>query len=29
MEDAPMPALALSVPLSVDAHAAGNWEEAH
>jgi DNA polymerase I len=29
MEDAPMPALALSVPLSVEARAAGNWEEAH
>jgi DNA polymerase-1 len=29
MEDAPMPALSLSVPLAVDAHAAGNWEEAH
>ena len=29
MEDAPMPAVALSVPLAVDAHAANNWEEAH
>jgi DNA polymerase-1 len=29
MEDAPMPALALSVPLSVDARAAHNWDEAH
>jgi DNA polymerase-1 len=29
MEDAPMPALSLSVPLQVDAHAADNWEEAH
>jgi DNA polymerase-1 len=29
MEDAPMPAVSLSVPLSVDAHAADNWEEAH
>jgi DNA polymerase-1 len=29
MEDAPMPALSLSVPLSVDARAAHNWEEAH
>jgi DNA polymerase-1 len=29
MEDAPMPAVALSVPLSVDARAAGNWDEAH
>jgi DNA polymerase-1 len=29
MEDAPMPALSLSVPLSVDARAADNWEEAH
>jgi DNA polymerase-1 len=29
MEDAPMPALALSVPLHVDARAAHNWEEAH
>ena len=29
MEDAPMPALALSVPLHVDARAALNWEEAH
>jgi DNA polymerase-1 len=29
MVDAPMPALALSLPLAVEAHAAGNWEEAH
>ena len=29
MEDAPMPAVSLSVPLAVDAHAADNWEEAH
>jgi DNA polymerase-1 len=29
MEDAPMPALALTVPLQVDASAADNWEEAH
>jgi DNA polymerase-1 len=29
MEDAPMPALALSVPLAVEARAAGNWDEAH
>jgi DNA polymerase I len=29
MEDAPMPALSLNVPLQVDARAADNWEEAH
>ena len=29
MEDAPMPALSLSVPLAVDARAAHNWDEAH
>ncbi len=29
MEDAPMPALSLSVPLHVDARAADNWDEAH
>jgi len=29
METAPLPALALSVPLSVDARAADNWDEAH
>jgi DNA polymerase-1 len=29
MEQAPMPALDLSVPLSVDASAADNWDEAH
>jgi DNA polymerase-1 len=29
MEDAPMPALSLSVPLQVEARAAGNWDEAH
>jgi len=29
MEDAPLPALALSVPLSVEAHAADNWDAAH
>ncbi len=29
MEDAAMPAIALSVPLQVDARAADNWDEAH
>ena len=29
MEHAPLPALDLSVPLSVDARAADNWDEAH
>jgi DNA polymerase I len=29
MEDAPHPAVSLTVPLAVDAHAADNWEEAH
>ncbi|MGI9400472.1 MAG: DNA polymerase I, partial [Rhizobiaceae bacterium] len=29
MEEAPFPALNLSVPLVVDARAAGNWDEAH
>jgi DNA polymerase-1 len=29
MEEAPMPALSLSVPLAVEAHAADNWDEAH
>jgi DNA polymerase-1 len=29
MEDAPHPAVALSVPLQVDARAAANWDEAH
>jgi DNA polymerase-1 len=29
MEDAPHPALALHVPLQVDARAAANWDEAH
>jgi DNA polymerase-1 len=29
MEDAPHPALTLHVPLSVEARAAGNWDEAH
>lgn len=29
MENAAMPALALSVPLKVDAQAANNWDEAH
>jgi DNA polymerase-1 len=29
MEDAPLPAVSLSVPLAVDAHAAANWDEAH
>lgn len=29
MEEAPAPALSLSVPLVVEARAAGNWEEAH
>jgi DNA polymerase I len=28
-DDAPMPAVSLAVPLSVDARAAGNWDEAH
>jgi DNA polymerase I-like protein with 3'-5' exonuclease and polymerase domains len=27
--DAPMPALSLSVPLQVEAHAAANWDDAH
>ncbi|HEY7244341.1 MAG TPA: DNA polymerase I [Xanthobacteraceae bacterium] len=29
MEEAPMPALALSVPIRVDARAASNWDDAH
>jgi DNA polymerase-1 len=29
MENAPMPARSLSVPLKVDARAALNWDEAH
>jgi DNA polymerase-1 len=29
MEEAPLPAVSLAVPLAVDAHAADNWEEAH
>ncbi len=29
MTDAPLPAVALSVPIHVDARAADNWEEAH
>jgi DNA polymerase-1 len=29
MEESPMPALSLSVPVAVEAHAANNWEEAH
>jgi DNA polymerase-1 len=29
MEDAPMPAVQLHVPLSVEARAANNWDEAH
>jgi DNA polymerase I len=29
MEEAPTPAVALAVPLQVEAHAADNWEEAH
>jgi DNA polymerase I len=29
MEDAPVPAVSLSVPLAVDARAAHNWDEAH
>ena len=29
MEDAPLPAVSLSVPLHVDARAANNWDEAH
>jgi DNA polymerase-1 len=29
MESAPHPAVALNVPLKVDARAADNWDEAH
>jgi DNA polymerase-1 len=29
MEEAPLPAVAISVPLRVDARAADNWDEAH
>ena len=29
MEEAPLPALSLAVPLQVDARAAHNWDEAH
>jgi DNA polymerase-1 len=29
MEEAPLPAVSLAVPLAVEAHAADNWDEAH
>ena len=29
MEDAPLPAVSLSLPLQVEAHAADNWDAAH
>ena len=29
MAEAPMPALALAIPLHVDARSADNWDEAH
>jgi DNA polymerase I len=29
MQDAPFPAVNLSLPLQVDARAANNWDEAH
>ena len=29
MEEAPLPAVSLSLPLQVDAHAADNWDDAH
>jgi DNA polymerase-1 len=29
MQDAPFPAVLLSLPLQVDARAANNWDEAH
>ena len=29
MEEAPLPAVSLSVPLKVEAHAADNWDDAH
>jgi DNA polymerase-1 len=29
MVEAPLPALSLSVPLQVEAHAADNWDAAH
>jgi DNA polymerase I len=29
MEDAPLPAVSLSLPLQVEAHAADNWDDAH
>jgi DNA polymerase I len=29
MEEAPLPAVKISVPLRVDARAAANWDEAH
>jgi DNA polymerase-1 len=29
MVEAPLPAVALKVPLQVEARAASNWEEAH
>jgi DNA polymerase-1 len=29
MEEAPLPAVSLSVPLQVEAHAADNWDDAH
>jgi DNA polymerase I len=29
MEEAPLPAISLSVPLHVDARGADNWDDAH
>jgi DNA polymerase-1 len=29
MIDAPLPAVSLSLPLHVEAHAADNWDDAH
>jgi DNA polymerase-1 len=29
MVDAPLPAVSLSLPLHVEAHAADNWDDAH
>jgi DNA polymerase-1 len=29
MEEAPLPAVSLSLPLQVEAHAADNWDAAH
>jgi DNA polymerase-1 len=29
MEDAPLPAVSLTLPLQVDARVANNWDEAH